>query len=229
MPQAHFRRVSILGLISCLFLTTMSAPAFALSDTDGSALLARHRAFAGWTTGDGTLSGWQVERTHEARVRAKAAGDHPEFVTWNEREVRRGAIYRDTETETPSLETNTGFTGRAFWDTDYDNNLVVLLEEHARRASTLSALLGDTLSILPASRRNPVKIDDATFDVARVVVPAGFTVDLYVAPDGAYRRALIDPDGIHLELNVDSYVEAMPGKRIIGSYHFDSGRPYTFV
>jgi hypothetical protein len=146
-------------------------------------------------------------------------------------ELRRGPIYRVTDIGTGELHYDEGFTGRVYWDSDYNANLVVHFEAQAREDGSLNAVFSDSVSSLPGTVRPSAKIDDASFDVVRVSVPAGYSVDLYVAANGAYRRAVIAPENDHARvvLNIDSYVEALPGKRVIGTYHYGSRNPETLV
>jgi Aspartyl protease len=195
---------------------------------DGSALLAKHRTFAGWTAGDGSLASWRIVRKHVRSTSPSSDAKNPDDSTYTLSEVRRGVLFRTTFGG-GALQEDEGFTGRAFWDTDYNANLVVHFEDRAREDITLNAIFDDVVSTLPAVDRGSAKIDDVTLGVARVAVPGGYTVDLYVAPDGSYRRAVLAPDGTSLTLNIDTYAEALPGKRVIGTYHYGSGKPYTLV
>jgi hypothetical protein len=65
-----------------------------------------------------------------------------------------------------------------------------------------------------------------------VTVPNGDAIDLYENPEtGAYVKAVVDPKGDYeATIHVLSYVDGLPGKKIIGSYRYgtDSGS-YTFT
>ena len=199
---------------------------------DAASLLAKHRAYAGWTAGDGTLTSWRALRSHASRHASDATAAQPAAAPRaNLIEARRGSIYRVTYHGLGDLQDDAGFTGRANWDSDYNANLVVHFEDQARADLSRNAVFADTVSTLPGTLHASAKIDEAQFDVVRVTPNGGYPVDLYVGSDGAYRRAVIAPDVAQRreEVDIDSYAEALPGKRVIGSYRYGGGLPYSLV
>ena len=228
MIRSFVALAAMLG-VALLLASNGTRAAAASDDGAAAALLAKHRAFVGWTFGDGTVTGWRITGTRS--VAASKTGtestDPPIRTTWSE--VRRGVLYRDTFTDDGNgLQRDQGFTGRTFWDADENGNTVVHFEDEVREDVSENLIMSDAISTLPATLRSRTKIGDEDMDVVRIEPKLGFPVDLYVDARGAYRRAVVDPESDEhgFILNIDSYLEAAPGKRVIGSYHYGSGKPF---
>jgi hypothetical protein len=194
----------------------------ALETQTAATLLAKHRTFVGWTPGDGTLTSWKA--TYERFARPKD-GETPSPASEPSEifvQTRRGVVFRDTATrgDDGAIQTDSGFTGRLFWSTNVDGFPVTEYDDSARSDMAYNAIMDETISSLPATSRGTAQIDGATYDVARVTVPNGFPVDLYVGSDGAYRRAIINPDDRwgRQTYEIEAYVDALPGKKIIGTF-----------
>ena len=188
--------------------------------------LARHRAFVGWSDGDGTFKSWHLTATRK-RTRKNPDGTTESVVSARLDEVRRGALYRDSYTRAGGLMTDEGFTGRMFWDADENGNTVTHFETQVRYDFAENAVFYDAVSMLSGASRGTAKIGDDTVDIVRVVPTPGFPVDLYVDATGAYRRAVVNPDvNSRVTINIDKYIEAIPGKKVIGSFRYGSGNAY---
>jgi len=219
--------VRVLLVVAGLLALPQSVGAVAL---DSNPLLAKHRAFVGWTNGDGALTSWHFRATRTA-TRKNAEGTTESVLTSTLDEVRRGALYRDTVTRAGGLASDAGFTGRAFWDSDENGNTVSHFENLAKYDISENAIFDDAVSTLNGATRGTAKIGEDTVDVVRVIPsigPAlGFPVDLYVDASGAYRRAVVNPDSSgRTTINVDKYIDALPGKKIIGTFHIGTGRAF---
>ena len=210
--------VALASLFVCLLLTTGSASA----DAAGDALLAKHRAFVGWQEGDGTFTSWRIVREGQRKN-----GEQTSTVTIAE--VRRSAVYRETVTASGSrLTTDSGFTGRVFWDGDYNGNVVTLFDDDARLALDEDAVFDEATTAFPGTLRGSAKIGDVSVSIVRVQPGGGFPIDLYVDASGAYHRAVINPgkDGAET-LNIDGYYSAPGGKKVVGTIRYESGTSYN--
>jgi hypothetical protein len=197
---------------------------------DGSDLLAKHRAFVGWTFGDGTFKSWRMTwtQTVERKPTGDATPPPPRIRTITE--VRRGELYRATTTLGENgLTEDEGFTGRVFWDADYNANVVTHYEELVKTDVASNAVTDEQISVLPGVARGSAKIGSTAVDIVRVSPPNGYPVDLYVDADGAYRRVVINPDGLpddRSTMEVDKYYQA-GSKKVLGDFHFGTGTPYV--
>jgi hypothetical protein len=221
-------RIFAVAVGSMALLFAGAGPGVALAG-DGDTLLAKHREFVGWQAGDGTLKTWRQTLKHVVIQKNNAAGEPRPPIVFTLTEVRRGSVYRETITrEGPGLVRDAGFTGRVFWDADYNGNVVTHLEERAQADLSSNAVFNDVVSALPGTMRGTGKVGSDSYQIVRVVPPQGLPVDLYVDSNGAYHRAVINPDRKDRSetIDIDKYIEFAPGKKTIGAYHVGSGTIY---
>jgi hypothetical protein len=217
-------------LLGALALTL--APAGAAEN--GDALLAKHRAFVGWTFGDGTLTSWRATTKWKPSATPTPGGTPdpeatpaPAFVIYS---LRRGSVHRETQMrENSPFSFDAGFTGRVFWRANENGFVVTVLEDAAREAFALNAIEDEAISKLPGTARSSAKVGDADVQIVRVQPGPGFPVDLYVDSEGAYRRAVVSPDVAEnrITIDIDKYIEVLPGKKVIGEYHYGRGGSYV--
>ena len=221
-----------------LFAILLGALAFALAPAgaadNGDALLAKHRAFVGWTFGDGTLTSWRATTKWKPSASPTPSGTPdpeatpaPAFVI---NSIRRGSLYHKTQArENSPFSFDSGFTGRIFWRANQNGFVVTVLEDAAREAFTLNAIEDEAVSKLPGTARGNAKVGDTDVQIVRVQTGPGFPVDLYVDSEGAYRRAVVSPDVAEnrTTIDIDKYIEVLPGKKVVGEYHY--GRRGSYV
>jgi len=194
------------------------APVPAAAD-DVQALLAKHRAFVGWQYGDGSVTSLYLERIYTA-----ASGK----VTQHATELRIGLAYRRDyqASETYGEGGSTGFTGRLFWKTSENGFTVPMIGDTEKYYLAFDVLFMEGSTELPATLQNSTTIDGKNVEVLRISMNGALPFDVYEDPQtGAYLRAVVDPDG-QFETTVDirSYNDLAPGKKIIGSWSYGSDK-----
>lgn len=207
-------------VVAALFLTPVSA--LAATSPDARALLDKHTAFVGWKSGDAAFESWRLGGT-----RSNGKGTTDRFL-----EVRRGLVFRDTiENPSKTLRIENGFTGRVMWDTDENGYIVTDLGETARVWLDWDALFDEaTAAAEDASLVGKAPVRGTATQIVRVQPSGGIPMDLYEDPaSGSYLRAVVDPGTSRAQtLEIDGYITAVPGKKIIGSYDFD-GKHYAIA
>jgi predicted aspartyl protease len=206
------------GLLVTVLAASALAPAPVRAD-DAQALLAKHRAFVGWQYGDGGVSSIYLERIYT---------DGSGKVTQHATERRLGLAYRrDYQTSATYGEGgSTGFTGRLFWKTSENGFTVPMVGDTAKYYLATDVLFMEGSSELPATVQSGTSIDGKSVVVLRIAMNGAVPFDVYEDPQtGAYVRAVIDPGGLQeTVVNIASYADLAPGKKIIGSWSFGSDK-----
>ena len=207
-------------IFAALFFTPLSA--LAAASPDARALLDKHTAFVGWKSGDAALESWRFSGT-----RSNGNGIIDQFS-----EVRRGLVFRDTIANPDrTLTLEHGFTGRVMWDTDENGYIVTDLGGTARAGLDWDALFDEAIGVAEdAAVVGAAQVRGTPTQIVRVQATGGLPMDLYEdSASGSYLRAVVDPGTPGAQtLEIDGYVTAAPGKKIIGSYDFD-GRHYDIA
>ena len=185
---------------------------------EAATLLAKHRAFVGWQLGDDTFKTLRLNREY---VNDEGA------TTQRVVESRIGLLYRNTYTYLRRANTteNTGFTGNVFWTSNDNGFTTPLYGDLAKWRLSYTVLFNEGVSSLSATTRGTATIGDKVADVVRIDVPHADPIDAYIDPaTGAFVKAVIDPDGDEEStIQILSYTNALPGKRIIGSFRLGAG------
>jgi hypothetical protein len=221
-----------------LFATLLGALALDLAPASaadsGDALLAKHRAFVGWTFGDGTLTSWRSETRYKPSSTATPDPNQtPDPEATPSRglvlhTVRRGVQYRNTAVIGEGISEDDGFTGRVFWSSNMNGYTVTVLRDRAGELLTENMLEDEELPKLSGETRGTAKVRDVETHVVRVKPQQGVAVDLYIDNDGAYRRIVLAPDSDSKQtIEIDKYMEVAPGKKVVGEYHYDSSGSYV--
>ncbi|HEY9085167.1 MAG TPA: retropepsin-like aspartic protease [Candidatus Tyrphobacter sp.] len=203
-------------LAICAFLLALVVPAAttAQQGTDAASLLALHRAYVGWQFGDGTFTSL---RETGSIVNTKPEPGHTPNSPTPVLTVIRGAAYRTTQIDPESgRRDDAGFTGRVFWESNQNGFTHPIIGDPQKFEVSYQLLVMEGTAGLTGMLESPVTIDGTSYPVVRVSPSAGFPLDLAVNPKtGAYVQAVIDPGGAYEEkLDIVSYAEALPGKRI---------------
>jgi aspartyl protease len=218
-----------------LLFAVLSVFAVLQPPSDISALLAKHRAYLGWTFGDGTLTSWRSETRYKPSSTATPDPNQtpdPETTPGRDlvlRTVRRAVQYREIGSRGGAInDSDTGFTGQVFWTANLNNYTVTVLRDRARLLLTENMLEDEELATLPGELRGTAKVGDVDTQIVRVKPQQGFVTDLYVDAEGAYRRAVIAADTDRkLTIDFDKYIEVLPGKKVVGEYHFAKTGSYV--
>jgi len=210
-----YRKFASLLLVAAL-LPCLRLPAAADADAGAQALLAKHKAFAGWQLGDGTFNTLRLEREYTA------PGGR---VTERSLQRRVALLYRETITNVTQRTTEErGFTGNVFWATNWNGFTTPVFGDLAKYRITYDGFLNEGLTALPGVLRGQATVDGTPVTIVRVAVPNGDAADLYIDPaTGAFAKVVIDPGGDYeTAFRILSYVDGLPGKKLLGSYRVDN-------
>lgn len=123
--------------------------------------LPKHRAFVGWQLGDGTFK--------SMRLSGRAAGDNGktrfEFAT-----TTMALAYRTTYTQTAraGLQSDEGFTGSIFWQSNENGFTTPSFGDPAKAALAEDLLFNEAFTELPATLRGSADVDGKTTQIVRV-------------------------------------------------------------
>jgi len=206
------------GLVVTFFVATAAMPASVQAD-DAQSLLAKHRAFVGWQYGDGSVTSLYLERTY-----TNASGK----VTHHATEYRLGLAYRRDFRTVKNYEEgdSTGFTGNVFWRTDPNGFTVPIIGDNAKYYLSIDVLFMEGSTDLAAVLKASSTINGKSVEVLRITMNGALPFDVYEDPEtGAYLKAVIDPGGrFETTVNILSYADLAPGKKIIGSWSFGTDK-----
>jgi predicted aspartyl protease len=196
---------------SLLAVPAPAAPAAQGEGTAAAALLAKHRAYAGWSAGDGSIR--SLHAVGAVTRGGRRIGELEAF--------HAGPLERFVERGPTGVRQN-GFDGRRFWSSNENGFVVPTLGEPVKRLIAEDAVFGEGLDDAPATVVGDATVGTRTLAVVRVQPQVGFAVDLAIDPSsGALERAVIDPGGLYEErINVTGYSEVAPGKRVISAWNY---------
>ena len=197
---------------SALLFILFCAPASAADDAQ--ALLAKHKAFVGWQFGDGTFASLAVD-AEKANVSTGKVVEHTHS-------LNRGVLYRTTTT-TSEGASNDGFTGNIFWASDMNGFPRPVRGDVVKYTVSEQMLFNEATPLLPGESRGSTTVNGTPVSIVRVKPEQGDAIDLYVDPaTGAYKRAVIDPDGVYQNaFDITEYTDVSPGKKIVGKWKYD--------
>lgn len=206
----------------------IAAFSFALLPTsaradDAQSLLAKHKAFVGWTYGDGSVRSLMLERK---------LTDDKNAMTQTATEYRLGIAYRRDYHNAKGGGGSTGFTGNIFWTTSGNGFTVPMVGDEAKYFLSIDALFMEGTPQLPATLKGPAAVNGKNVQIVSVTMGGALPMDLYVDPDtGAYVRAVIDPGGTNEStINIRSYANIDSTKKMIGAWTFDkSSSVYSYT
>jgi Aspartyl protease len=198
-----------------LSLPATTLPAAAADEA--AALLAKHAAYVGWHTGDGVVKTLREtgEVTRDGKPRATLTA------------LRYGIAHRDTYVSADGVHSDDGFTGSVAWRSNGNGFTVRAIGEVVRALFDIDALFGETTAsgAFTGAVRGTQKVGGADCTIVRLASQVGFPIDVYVDPaTGAYRRAVIDPDGKYEESFDGIDYTAVDGKRFISAWHHGSSK-----
>jgi predicted aspartyl protease len=211
-------------LVACttLAVPTLLAPSGAAAD-EAADLLAKHRAYVGWSMGDGSMPSIVA---NGVMTRREKAG---ETDIAQVRTTQAGLAYRTVTAYTKGGGvTYRGFTGSRFWYSTDNGFTVPVVTDERFNVLARAILFGEATAQLPTVVRKGDTIGGTPVVVLRQTPPKGTPIDLYVDPaTGAFKRFVIDPEGDADPVDIDSYAEVMPGKRVISGYHAHGSSVYV--
>ena len=197
--------------LALLSNTAMAAPSAA-------DLLAKQRAFMGWSAGDPAVPGLKLTiapgKLPDSTVRDAGTPTAANMLAINEE--YRGLLYRQTRI-VGKTQTASGFTGRVFWRSNVNANAVSLLESDAREALSSAIVRANGAALLDGVSRGSARVRDRAVEIVRVTPRDGFPIDLYIDPTtGEMLRYVIRPDDVYgnSDVAIEAYKEFSPGKRV---------------
>jgi len=197
----------------CFPLATVPAGAA----DDGAVLLAKHAAYVGWHEGDGVVK--TLRETGEITREGKTRGTLTS--------LRFGIAHRNTSVTADGAHSDEGFTGTVSWHSNENGFTVRAIGEVVRALYDVDALFGETTAsgAFTGAARGTQKVDGTDCTIVRLTSQVGFPIDVYVDPaSGAYRRAVIDPDGKYEESFDGLDYTAVEGKRFLSAWHYGSSK-----
>ncbi len=209
--------IAVLVAVAAVATAHAQAPA---QDAQAAALLAKHRAYVGWQFGDGTIKSMRIsgDVTNEKGEKTER------FVMLSE-----GLVYHNTYTlpKRGNVTVHTGFTGNLFWSSDINGFTTPIYGDYAKYLASFTVLQQEGTTELPASFVQEKTVGGKTVGVVRVTLANGDPIELDVDPaTGAYVRATIDPGGSYeTAINIVSYADALPGKKMMSAYTIDNDKP----
>ncbi|HEY4442431.1 MAG TPA: aspartyl protease family protein [Candidatus Elarobacter sp.] len=205
--------------VAAAFAVLVFAPPAGAADSGAAALMARHRAYVGFSGMDGSVRSLRVlgQITREGNPVGR-------FATY-----RRGALERHLG-DGRSTREQRGFDGTAFWSANGNGFTVNTVGEPVKILISETLLFDERLDSAAAAFVGDETVDGVKAARLHLVPEVGWPIDVWVDREsGAFRRAVIDPGGIYEEdIHIDKYVEIGDGKRIIGAWRYGAGaRLYT--
>jgi predicted aspartyl protease len=205
------------------------AAAFAVSplavraDDGAASLLSKHKSFVGWQAGDGTFS----SLSFEGEITYQKDGKDVTYATL--RELRKGFASRTIVQRSNGTGSDSGFTGRIFWDTNENGFTHPIIGDAQKAEIAADLLFNEGAQELAGTLRGSDTIDGTPVQIVRVKADASDNLDLYIDPQtGAYKRVVIDPDGSYEEtIDILAYSD-VHGKKIISKWQH-KGSKYTYA
>ncbi|MGH7684175.1 MAG: hypothetical protein ACREMT_07520, partial [Vulcanimicrobiaceae bacterium] len=160
---------------------------------DAQSLLAKNKAFAGWTFGDPSMDGLRLT----GNVGKRQILD-----------LRRGAIWHATYTDDKlGVSNDIGYTGKLFWSTNQNGFTVPVLADGVRYELAFQILMNQGIPLLPGTLRGKATVDGVQTQIVRVEEKDAFPIDAYLDPQsGKLLRAVIDPDGSATTFDILGYL-----------------------
>ena len=204
---------------------------------DAASVLAKHKAYIGWTYGDGTLKTARITTVIEAPSPAPtpAPDATPDPLGKANRktvEIRRELLYKSVTTAYGVPIQSVGFTGSVFWRANENGNVVTRRLRDGRQALTDDVIDAEAFAEIPTSVRPDAPFDGKPSNVVRLEPKTGVVADVYFDPaTGAMRGYVLEPD-VPLDrvtVHVVSYAEFAPGKKYVDAYRFGESKAVVRV
>jgi hypothetical protein len=215
--------VSWVGVILGLYAAAAVPLSASSASDDAASLMAKHAAYVGWHAGDGVVK--TLKQSGEATRDGKTLRS---FTL-----LRYGAAYRETFEFSNGLHYDDGFTGNIAWASNENGFTVRAIGEVVRAQFAVDSLFAETTSTpeFTAALHGREKVEGVECTTVRLTSQVALPIDVCIDPaTGAYRRAVIDPDGKYEEsFDGLGYTEA-GGKRFLSAWrHGDSKVRYTYT
>jgi hypothetical protein len=203
-----------------LLVLLIAAPIAPVRAGDAASLMAKHRAFVGWQSGDPAMQD-QVYSEHQT-VTAQDKTYH------NDGQIRRhDLLLREVVTYSGGGGEDEGFDGHMFWQSNQNGYVHPQLGVRAETSYDYDLVMDEAVTLIPNPElQGSDTIDGTPVTIVRVKPPNSLPMDVYVGADGAFKRVIIDPDGSKAVLNILSYINAGNGRKLIGEYQWSPQPPW---
>lgn len=209
----------LLGLLFAAAL--LAAPLSARAD-DAASLLAKHKAFVGWQLGDGAITSLVLD----GDMSYQKDGATKTYAT--ARRLQSGLAHRTTMAYGDHTTSESGFTGRVFWETNANGFTHPVVGDAEKVAITEDLLFNEAISEMPGTVKGSATVNGTACTIVQVKTDVSLPLNVCIDPQtGAVKQAVVDPSGPHEEtIDVLAYAEALPGKKIISKWHYGESK-YT--
>ncbi len=197
----------------------------AAADVSAADLLAKHKAFVGWESGDGSVK--TMRSTIHIHDPGADSGENDVVLD----EIRKGLLFKQV-TRTGGAVYEEGYTGRVFWTTDINANTYTLKNDAVRLGLSETIVQDEGVSVVGGTLKGSEKIDGVETKIVRVSPNGAAPFDVYVDPlTGAFKRVTYFPDDKYERHsdNIASYADVGNGKKVVGSYKYDSNSKRTLA
>jgi len=220
--RASWFAVAMVALVACV--AAFAPRGAGAADDAAAALMAKHKASAGWQAGDGAIASLRESGTITLDGR----------VVGTIRAVRRGPVFREALSRGAGRSFEDGFTGRVLWSSNQNGFTVQTIGDAARFVYTERALFDEGLTALAATVLRSETIDGTAVTWVRVAPDVGVVAELAIDPaTGRVKRAVLDPNGKYeTRYDVLGYTDVGGGKRVTSSWRYTGGKSvyaYTTV
>lgn len=172
------------GAVLATLLCVASSVLPISSRADETALKAQHRAYTGYSFGDGNIQTLKyTERGSKTDGKA----------VFESAVVRAGLAFRENTHEVKqNIDVSQGFTGKVFWYSDQNGFTGIVADASTGDIYARDLLETDAIAALPWSYRESATDDGIKVAVVRVTLANGLNIDLHVdTATGAYHRVII--------------------------------------
>ncbi len=176
---------------------------------DVQSLVATHKSFTGWDSGDAAMASWHLSGT-------RTSGRETDAFT----EYRRGPAFRDRIQTPAGITDETGFTGRYVWHADANNFWTPVYGVPAQAALAWDVVRSEAFTGFPLHVVGTANAGGTACVVLRVEPKGLPIVDLYEIPhSGALARVVVAP-GSASPVTFDDigYLTLASGKRIVANW-----------
>jgi hypothetical protein len=205
--------IAICGLLA--FPTVTGA-----ADTSAADVLAKHKAYVGWESGDGSVK--TIRSTIRIHDPGADSGENDVVID----EIRKGLAFKQVS-HVGGAVYDEGYTGRVFWTSDINGNTFPLKNSSARLGLAETIFADEGVSVVGGTLKGSERIDGVETKIVRVTVSNAAPFDVYIDPaTGAFKRVVYFPDDKYeRRINeIASYADVGNGKKVIGSYKYASKR-----
>ena len=208
--------VRLMGARATLGLLLLGVPTAVAAETSAADLLAKHKAYVGWESGDGSIK--TIRKSIQIHDPSADNGDTDVVLEV----IRRGLLFKQMRRLSGGkIEYQDGYTGRVFWGADLNGNLVTKKNGTAQLELAQTIVEDEGVTVVGGKLNGSAKIDGIDTSIVRVTPGDAAPFDVYIDPaTGAFKRVVYFPDDKYERQTeeIASYTDVGKGKKIVGAY-----------